>query len=92
MVKFCVVYQGRPEDPDAFDQHYWNAHLPIVAGWPKIRQLTVNRCRQLNEEFYMIVEIHFDNTDDLNAVLVSPERREAAEDRLRFPKFYGTIR
>ncbi|MFQ5665013.1 MAG: EthD family reductase [Candidatus Binatia bacterium] len=92
MVKFCVIYQGRPENPEEFDQHYWNGHLPIIARWPKIRRITLTRCRQLNEECYMIAEFSFDTLADLEAALASPERKEAGRDRLNFPKFYGTIR
>lgn len=92
MVKFCVIYQGRPEDPEKFDHYYWNTHLPIIARWPQVRQITVSRCRQLNEEVYMIAEFFFDNLEDLERAITSPERKEAAEDRLKFPTFYGTIR
>ncbi len=92
MVKFCVIYQGRPENPEAFDRHYREKHVAIIARWPKLRKIVVNRCRLLNEELYMLVEMWFDSVADLDAALASPERREAAEDRLRFPPFHGTIR
>lgn len=92
MVKFCVLYQGRPEDPEAFDRYYWQVHLPIVARWPGIRGASVSRCRQLNDELYMVAEFLFDSFADVEAALASPERKEAAEDRLRFPRFFGTIR
>lgn len=92
MVKFCVIYNGRPEDPEKFDRYYWGAHLPIVARWPKVRRIVVSRTRQLNEEIYMIAELFFDSFEDLEAALASPERKEAARDRQNFPPFYGTIR
>jgi uncharacterized protein (TIGR02118 family) len=34
MVKFCVTYRGRPEDPVKFDLYYQDKHVPIVARWP----------------------------------------------------------
>lgn len=92
MVKFCVLYQGRPEDPEAFDRYYSSVHVPIIARWPRVRKVVVSRARLLNEELYMIVELFFDGFADVEAALASPERKEAAEDRLKFPRFYGTIR
>jgi uncharacterized protein (TIGR02118 family) len=92
MVKFCVIYQGRPHDPEQFDRYYWNTHLPIIARWPKIRRIAVSRCRQLNEEIYMMAEFFFDTIEDLEHAIASPERKEAAEDRFNFPAFYGSIR
>jgi len=91
MVKFCVTYQGRPADPQVFDRYYWEHHLPIVARWPRIRGITVSRCRQLNEPVYQIAELCFDNISDLEGALASPERKEAALDRSNFPDFYGTV-
>lgn len=92
MVKFCVIYQGRPENPEEFDRYYWNNHLPIIAQWPRVRRIVVGRSRQLNEEVYMIAEFFFDNVEDVEKALRSEARQEAARDRLKFPKFYGTIR
>ena len=92
MVKFCVTYEGRPEDPVKFDLYYHDEHLPIVARWPGIRRLSVNKALQLNEGVYMIVEMLFDDIAALEAAFASPERAEAAQDRYNFPNFYGTIR
>jgi uncharacterized protein (TIGR02118 family) len=92
MVKFCVIYEGRPEDVEKFDRYYWEKHLPIVARWPGLRRLTLNKARQLNEGIYLIAEMYFDDIKVLETALASPERQEAAQDRLRFPNFYGTIR
>jgi uncharacterized protein (TIGR02118 family) len=91
MVKFCVIYQGRPAQPEEFDRYYRATHVPILIRFPKIRRLTVNRARQLNEAIYMVVELFFDSFEDLEGALASPERREAAADRRKFPHFYGTI-
>ncbi|MGH9672644.1 MAG: hypothetical protein ACRD44_05635, partial [Bryobacteraceae bacterium] len=54
--------------------------------------IVVSRSRQLNEEVYMIAEFFFESVEDVEEALRSEARREAARDRLKFPKFYGTIR
>ena len=92
MVKFCVIYQGRPADPPAFDRYYAETHLPIVSRWPNLRRIEISRARQLNEEVYMVAELFFDSFEDVDRALASPERKEAARDRLNFPAFFGTIR
>jgi antibiotic biosynthesis monooxygenase (ABM) superfamily enzyme len=39
-----------------------------------------------------MAELHFDNLDDLEAALRSPERAAAYEDGQRLPRFVGEIR
>ena len=92
MYKFFVFYEGRPEKPEEFDSYYLTTHLPILKRWPGVKKVVVNRGMQLNEGLYMVVEVTFDQLDTLQKALASPEREEAARDRLKFPNFYGTIR
>lgn len=100
MVKYVVLYEGRPEDPEAFDRHYRDHHLPIIARWPGIRRIQVNRGVPLEDpgqgrkvgDFYQVCEFLFDSMADLEKALASPERREAGEDRARFPRFEGRVR
>lgn len=91
MVKLCVIYQGRPADPAAFDDYYWSRHLPTVARWPRARRITVGRGKP-GDEIYQVAEIFFDTAADLEAALASPERKVSAEDVKRFPPFEGQIK
>jgi uncharacterized protein (TIGR02118 family) len=91
MVKLSVIYQGRPEEPAAFDEHYWSKHLPTVARWPRIRRIVVSM-GEPGDEIYQICDLYFDTMDDLQAALSSPERKVSLEDSKRFPAFDGHVK
>ena len=91
MIKYCVIYYGKPEDPAAFDDYYWTHHLPLVTRWPKLKRLAVSK-GQPGDEIYQIAEIHFENREDLDVALHSPERAVTGQDLKNFPKFNGEIK
>ena len=91
MVKLCVIYEGRPADPAAFDDYYWASHLPTVARWPGVRRIELSQ-GEPGEEIYQVCDIYFDSTEDLQAALASPARQVSAEDTKRFPSFEGRVR
>jgi uncharacterized protein (TIGR02118 family) len=91
MVKFCVFYHGKPEDPAAFDKYYWEKHLPLVARWPKLKRIVLSK-GQPSEDVYQVAEMYFDSLSDVEAALASPERAVTAEDGKRLPKFNGEVK
>lgn len=91
MVKFCVFYYGKPEDPAAFDKYYRAHHLPIVARWPRIKRIVISK-GQPDDDLYQIAELYFDNRMEMEAALRSPERALAAEDSKKFPRFNGEVK
>jgi len=92
MVKFCVFYYGKPEDPAAFDSYYWNHHLPLVVCWPGIRRIVLSK-GQPDSDLYQMAELYFDNRAEMEAALASPERARAAEDGIKnLPRFTGEIK
>lgn len=90
MVKFCVFYYGKPEDPAVFDGYYWNHHLPLVAVWPHIRRIAISKGPP-EDDLYQITELFFDNRGDLEAALRSPQRAVAGEDGRKLPGYNGRI-
>ncbi len=91
MVKLSVIYQGRPQDPAAFDDYYWSTHLPTVARWPRIRRISVGS-GEPGDEIYQVCDLYFDSVEDLQAALASPERKVSLEDTKRFPVFEGQVK
>lgn len=91
MVKFCVFYYGKPEDPAAFDEYYRAHHLPIVARWPHIKRIVISK-GQPEDDIYQIAELYFDNRTEMETALHSPERAAAAADSKKFPQFNGEVR
>jgi uncharacterized protein (TIGR02118 family) len=91
MVKFCVFYYGKPEDPAAFDTYYWRHHLPLVARWPKIKRIVISK-GQPDDDLYQMAELYFDSRREMEAALRSPERALAAEDSKNLPRFNGEVK
>jgi uncharacterized protein (TIGR02118 family) len=91
MVRFCVFYYGKPGAPGAFDSSHWDRHRPRVACRRRIRRIAVSKGHP-GGELYQMAELHFDNLDDLEAALRSPERAVAYEDGQKLPRFVGEIR
>jgi len=42
MARMVVIYQ-RPENPQAFDQHYFDVHIPLAKKLPKLKKYEVSR-------------------------------------------------
>ena len=40
---YLVIYEGRPEDPEAFLKYYVEKHAPLVWAFPRIRRVEIQR-------------------------------------------------
>lgn len=88
---YLILYEGVPEDPEAFFAYYVTHHVPLVWRFPGIR--TVEVMRGAGEgDFFMITRLQFDSLDALRAGVSSPEREAARADMANFPPFAGTVR
>ena len=88
---YLVMYEGKPDDPEAFFRYYLDHHIPIVRSFPKIRRVEIQRGVD-GGDFFMITRLIFDTLEDLNAAIASPERERARADMANFPSFQGTVR
>ena len=82
MVRFLVVYEA-PGDPDAFDRHYREVHVPLAKKLPGLRRYTVSRngaAVRGGEPFYLVAELDWDDMDALRAAFASPEGQATAHD------------
>lgn len=77
-----LVLWGTPEDPDFFEHHYREVHVPLVKKLPGVRRYTFSRnARPVRGDlYYRIAEVHFDDISALQRALASPEGRAAASD------------
>lgn len=86
MVKLIVLY-GQPEDPAAFDAHYFSTHAELVAKMPGVRRFEIARCNAMDasaSQYYMHAELWFDDEAALRACFAAPEGRAAAADVANF--------
>lgn len=81
-MKLLAIYE-KPENEDAFNQHYENVHTPIVKSIPGLQSLTVNRTTKHlvgDNKPYMIVEMAFADKASFSAAMQSDENRAAGKD------------
>ena len=88
MVKLIAMYKT-PEDAEAFDKHYFEVHMPMVAKIPGLIKSEVSRVKPLpgsESGFYMMAEMYYDSMDSFNAAMASPEGKATAKDLVNFAK------
>lgn len=80
-MKLIALYK-QPADPTAFDQAYFNTHLPLLARVPGLHKTVVTRfTRSLSgEAFYLMAEMYFADKDTLKTAMRSPEMAAAGEN------------
>lgn len=83
MHKVTVLY-GHPEDPEAFEEYYANAHLPIAAKIPNVQRFEAGRVLADPEggetPYHRIAEIWFEDMDQLQKSMGSEEGQAATGD------------
>ncbi len=95
---YLVRYHGIPEDPDRFLDHYRNRHTLILREYPNIRSCLLHRAAPWVDPvpvrpdgLFVLAELKFDSSADLNAALTSEVRMRSRADFVNFPRFNGEI-
>lgn len=82
-VKLVVLYT-HPDDPDAFDRHYFATHMPLVDKIPGLQRTEVARFAGASDSgeqtYYRITELYFADQGALEAAFGSDERKAVAAD------------
>jgi uncharacterized protein (TIGR02118 family) len=84
-VRFLALYET-PADPEAFDRHYREAHIPLGRQLPGLRRYAVGRdvaAVRGGAPYYLVAELEWDTMDELRAAFASPEGRATAADAAR---------
>ncbi|HEY0814425.1 MAG TPA: EthD family reductase [Pseudonocardia sp.] len=78
---FLVVY-ATPTDPEAFDRHYREVHIPLTKTLPGLRRYSLARGPQTvrGDDSYLVATLEWDGIDELRAAFASPAGRAAADD------------
>ncbi len=90
-MKLIPLYR-QPTDPAAFDQAYFNTHLPVLARVPGLQKTVVTRYTPSlsGEAFYLMAEMYFADKGTLKVAMRSPEMAAAGENLNSFAK--GLVR
>jgi uncharacterized protein (TIGR02118 family) len=82
MMRFLVIYPV-PTDPELFDRHYSEIHVPIVKRFTKLRKYTVSR--EINAirgqvPCYLVAELDWDDIGSLREDFESEVGLHAGRD------------
>ena len=80
--RFLVLWDT-PEDPDHFERHYREVHVPLVKQLPGLRRYTLSRNPvpvRGADPYYRVGELDFDDLAALREAFQSPAGRAAASD------------
>jgi uncharacterized protein (TIGR02118 family) len=79
--RFLALYE-KPADPETFDRHYREVHIPLLRQLPGLRRYTVGRdvTALHGAPCYLVTEFEWDTMDELRAAFASPR---GPRDRLR---------
>jgi uncharacterized protein (TIGR02118 family) len=94
MVKVLVLY-GEPSDPDAFEDHYANTHLPLAAKIKGVSRFEAGRVIGTPDgqpaPYYRIAELWFEDAEQMQAALGSPEGQKTVADIGNFATGGATV-
>ena len=80
-----TIQYGAPTDPEAFEKHYTEVHIPLAAKLPNLRRFVRSHPRGLGVDApYFVAELWFDDADALKAALKSSAMAETAADAQTF--------
>ena len=86
MPRLIALY-NTPDDTDAFDAHYRDVHMAIVARYPNLRDVRLSKPAGVGGReaaYYLMAEMVFDSEADLDAALSSEAGAESARDLRNF--------
>jgi uncharacterized protein (TIGR02118 family) len=77
-----LVLWDTPEDPDYFERHYREVHIPLVRQLPGVRRYTLSRntAAVRGDTYYRIAELDFDDMTALQEAFQSPAGPATAAD------------
>jgi uncharacterized protein (TIGR02118 family) len=94
MVKLVVAY-GTPDDPAAFDDYYAGTHGPLAQKIPNLRRFEAGQVLGTPDgsaaPYYFIAELWFEDMDELQASMGSPEGQAAGADVANFATGGATL-
>jgi uncharacterized protein (TIGR02118 family) len=87
MARLVVMYRT-PKDAAAFDNYYFETHIPIAKKMPGLRKYEVSEGPVTTPDgpsaFHLIATLHFDDLAAIQAAFASAEGHAAGADLRNF--------
>lgn len=93
MRKLVALYR-KPDDVEAFFEHYHNVHLPLVAKLPGLLKTEIMKVETMlagEESYFLVGEIYFADAASFDAARASVENAAVAADSLAFAPGLTTV-
>lgn len=77
-----TIQYGRPDDPAAFDDHYFGTHVPLCSELPGVLAASYSKPRALGsgEAPYLVAELDWTDASSFRAALTTPEMAAVGAD------------
>jgi uncharacterized protein (TIGR02118 family) len=83
-----IALYGTPDDAVAFDQYYFQTHVPIAKRLPGLRSYQITRGPVLSPNgpspWYLVAMLAFDSMQAIQSAIASPEGQATAADLANF--------
>ena len=80
MTANLIVFYKAPPDPEKFDKHYFETHIPLVQKIPGLVKVEVSHFTGEDAPYYLMASLFFNNREEREAGLNSPTGQETAAD------------
>jgi uncharacterized protein (TIGR02118 family) len=94
VVKLIALYD-KPDDPEAFWQHYLDVHAPLTRTLPGLQAVNLNRVTADafggEPRYVLIAEMVFPDRATFDAALRSSENRALGKDLMSFARGKVTV-
>ncbi len=96
MYKIIVLYTEPAEaDKAAFEEHYFQVHVPLCHKMPGLVRAEVNRISSAAPgqpaPFFLITELVFNSQEEMQAARATPEGKAVFKDTRNFPPGLMTV-
>lgn len=91
-MKLVALYK-QPSNPAAFDDAYFNTHLPLIAKVPGLQSTKITRFTRtiMGDGLYLMAEMYFADEAALKAAMRSPEMAAAGDNLNTFAAGLATL-
>ena len=93
MIKLIALFK-KPEDVDAFEQHYNDVHVPLIKQVPYMRNFVSSKAfgaPRGEPAYYRVAEMWFDDRPSFDKAMASDENRAAGKDLMSFARDVVTM-
>lgn len=76
MVAKIIALYKQPPDAKAFDNKYYDEHIPLAQKIPGLQLIEISKVNGApagDPAYYMMAELYFDNLDAVKTGMASPE-------------------